>query len=199
MGKRKTCDERFEKVDVSESKLKKLKKPKEQKKPKEPKKPKELKKPKKPKEKNHIYSDGNCHGNGTPEAKAGVGVCGTDFALGLKLPGVNQTNNRAELLGLFLGMLAADERVETTVVSDSRYAIKLTTGEWKAKSNFDLVESCQAMFKRRPLVTFKWIKGHNGDEGNEEVDELATKAIESSSPCYQPDGHSKTNDIDRNQ
>lgn len=126
-------------------------------------------------------------------------MCGTDFALGLKLPGVNQTNNRAELLGLFLGMLAADEGVETTIVSDSRYAIKLTNGEWKAKSNFDLVESCQAMFKRRPLVTFKWIKGHNGDEGNEEVDELATKAIESSSPCYQPDGQTKTNDIDGNQ
>jgi ribonuclease HI len=137
---------------------------------------------KKPKGLNHIYSDGNCKENGTDKARAGVGVCGTDFALGLKLPGVTQTNNRAELLGLFLAMLAADEKVETTIVTDSTYAIKVTNGEWKAKSNFDLVESCQAMYKRRPLVTFQWVKGHNGDEGNEQVDQLANQAILSPDP-----------------
>jgi ribonuclease HI len=140
------------------------------------------KKKKKKKKKNHIYSDGNCHGNGMKGAKAGVGVTGllednVEFATSLKLPGVTQTNNRAELLGLFLAMLAADETVETTIVTDSLYAINSTTGEWKAKTNLDLVESCQAMLLRRPLVKFVWTKGHLDDQGNCEADELATKAI----------------------
>ena len=99
------------------------------------------------------------------------------FAVGLKLPGVNQSNNRAELLGLFLAMLSADEKLNVTIVSDSEYAINTVTGEWKAKSNLDLVESCKAMLQRRPLVTFKWTKGHANNEGNCEADKLATRAI----------------------
>jgi ribonuclease HI len=142
------------------------------------------------KQRNHIYSDGNCHGNGKKGAKAGVGVTGIlassssqdvtndiSFAVGLKLPGVSQTNNRAELLGLFLAMLAADETMEVTITTDSEYAIKTTTGEWEAKSNLDLVDSCRAMLQRRPLVKFRWTKGHANNEGNCEADQLATQAI----------------------
>jgi ribonuclease HI len=71
-----------------------------------------------PMEKGEIYSDGNCLRNGYPDAKAGTGVAailsdGTLFALGLKLPGVKQTNNRAELLGLLLSMCMADDQGKT--------------------------------------------------------------------------------------
>jgi len=73
---------------------------------------------------NSIWCDGGCTDNGFPEAKGGFGVVSSSFAYSWPLPGVLQTNNRAELMALFVALLAAPENEASTIYSDSTYAMK---------------------------------------------------------------------------
>jgi hypothetical protein len=72
---------------------------------------------------NSIWCDGGCTDNGFPEAKGGFGVVSSSFAYSWPLPGELQTNNRAELMALFVALLAAPEKEASTIYSDSTYAM----------------------------------------------------------------------------
>lgn len=103
------------------------------------------------------------------------------------------TNQRAELsaikhaLGDIKSFQSSGKKDSYTIVSDSQYAIKSVT-EWSKNwqkngwknslnqpvANRDLVEDCTKLLNDvKDSVSFRHVKGHNGDPGNEAADRLA--------------------------
>lgn len=124
-----------------------------------------------------IYTDGSCIHNGTPHARAGAGVYfGEDDPRNLScpVPGT-QTNNRGEVWAIIQALhLERDMPVE--IRTDSQWAIKCATKEWKAKENLDLLQQLWNMLDTRN-VQFTWVRGHNHEPGNEAADKLAKKGL----------------------
>jgi len=138
-----------------------------------------------------VYTDGGCLDNGTPHARAGVGVYYGNKRprLSIPLPGQVQTNNRAELMGLLLGVLGAPRDTECTINTDSKYSIRAVTElypnetkrqqqGWEEPANWDLIHVIAVALEDRPLVRLKHVYGHQGHQGNEEAHQLATKGIQ---------------------
>ncbi|USN51971.1 MAG: ribonuclease HI [Myxococcales bacterium] len=133
-----------------------------------------------------IYCDGACLGNPGPGGFAALlmldntqqerVVCGYE---------ISTTNNRMELKAALSGLLALKKKCHVEIYSDSQYVVKGMT-EWihnwrrsgfknsqkKEVVNADLwKELFEAAQKHR--VTWKWVRGHAGNELNERVDEIA--------------------------
>ncbi len=134
-----------------------------------------------------IYTDGAAKGN------PGNGGFGTLLVAGENNKSISQgyrltTNNRMELLAVIVGLRALKKpNTEVLVVSDSKYVVDTVTKGWlqkwrktgyKDKKNPDLWEAYYQVAKNH-IVTFKWIKGHNGHAENEHCDRLAVAASES--------------------
>lgn len=84
------------------------------------------------------------------------------------------TNNRMELLAIISAVNWVPVNSSVTIYSDSRYAINVLSGKWKAKTNIDLVRLYDTVVSRLKEIRFEWVKGHSGLEWNEYVDELAS-------------------------
>ena len=139
-----------------------------------------------------IYTDGACTGNPGP---GGYGVLliysdrRKELSAGFRLT----TNNRMEILACIAGLQALKEPCAVTLYSDSKYVVDSVTKEWAVKwrkqgwkrkdkdgtwkdaLNADLwaqlLELCD-----RHQVQFQWVRGHDGNEGNERCDQLARTA-----------------------
>ncbi|MFA6676605.1 MAG: ribonuclease HI [Bacteroidales bacterium] len=132
-----------------------------------------------------IYSDGASRGNPGPGGYGVVLLSGPhrkELSAGYSYT----TNNRMELLGVIVG-LEAIKRVPAniTVISDSSYVVNaINKGwvfNWEKKANFakkanpDLWKRFLTIY-RKHHVTFKWVKGHDGNTYNEICDKLAVEA-----------------------
>lgn len=84
------------------------------------------------------------------------------------------SNNRMELLAIISAVNWIPANSSVTVFSDSRYAINVLSGKWKAKTNTDLVRLYDTVVSKLSEIRFEWVKGHSGLEWNEYVDELAS-------------------------
>lgn len=106
------------------------------------------------------------------------------------LPGLRQTNQRAELTAILRALDVVPKNRDVTIVTDSRYAIDCVTSwyiNWrrngwktatgKAVENKDLVETILNRVEERKRLKaqtkFEWIKGHANHPGNIEADQLA--------------------------
>ncbi|WP_372340396.1 ribonuclease HI [Parvularcula sp. IMCC14364] len=137
----------------------------------------------------HIYTDGACSGNPGPggwgvliqRANAEEELCGG---------AAETTNNRMEMMAAIkaLEQLPAGEAV--TLHTDSTYVMKGITEwikGWKARDwknsqkkpvkNKDLWLVLDELVSTRQ-VTWKWVKGHAGNKGNERADALANQGME---------------------
>ena len=86
------------------------------------------------------------------------------------------SNNTGEITAIIEALLYASEHEYTHVHihSDSQWAIKVITGKWRAKANKALVQAAQKLYcKSGMVINFTWVKGHQGNEGNERADRLA--------------------------
>jgi len=139
------------------------------------------------------YTDGACSGNPGPGGW-GVLMRATEAGATLRereLSGAEAmtTNNRMELMAAISALESLTRPAEITIVTDSAYVKNGITewlAGWKAKGwrvstgkpvkNEDLWRRLDAA--RGPhKVTWRWIKGHAGHEGNERADALARAAI----------------------
>jgi ribonuclease HI len=124
-----------------------------------------------------IYTDGSCNLQ-TKAAGAGV-FFGTDDPRNItsEVPGV-QTSQRAELYAVLLALIACRQMKKVTVATDSRYAIKVSTKQWNAKCNVDIIGDIHHELDSYPqrVVSFKHVRGHRGLYGNEMADRLANRA-----------------------
>lgn len=132
-----------------------------------------------------VYTDGACLGNPGPGGWAWIVPSG-DWACGAEAA---STNQRMELKAVLEALRSLEGRVE--VVSDSTYVVNCFRDRWyegwlkrgwrnsgkKPVANRDLWEPLIDLYlRRRAEISFRWVKGHCGDEWNEQADRLAFQA-----------------------
>lgn len=106
----------------------------------------------------------------------------------LKGSSTDTTNNQMELTAAIEALRATSGDKPIFVRSDSEYVIKGITiwvAGWKARGwrkadkkpvvNKELWEALDELAGSRS-VTWEWVRGHNGDPFNEEVDRMANDA-----------------------
>ncbi len=120
-----------------------------------------------------IHTDGACKGNPGP---GGWGAVIEQNGGQVKLSGnePQTTNNRMEMTAVIKGLEAVDPSANVLISSDSTYVINTMTKGWKRKANHDLWEQLDRLVGSRS-VSWRWVRGHSGDRGNELADALATK------------------------
>ena len=120
-----------------------------------------------------IHTAGACKGNPGP---GGWGAVIEQNGGQVKLSGSEPqtTNNRMEMTAVIKGLEAVDASANVLISSDSTYVINTMTKGWKRKANQDLWDQLDRLIGSRN-VSWRWVRGHNGDRGNELADALATK------------------------
>ena len=135
-----------------------------------------------------MYTDGACKGN------PGVGGWGVSLQYGphrKELFGgeAETTNNRMELTAAIEGLKQLKQACKVTICTDSKYVMQGMEewiAGWKARGwktaskspvrNVDLWQQLDELVGKHE-VTWQWVKGHAGDEGNERADELANMGV----------------------
>jgi len=137
----------------------------------------------------HAYTDGACRGNPGP---GGWGVLLRYNRHEKELYGaeVETTNNRMELMAAIMALEALSQECQITITTDSKYVMQ-GISEWivnwkkrgwktaakKPVKNQDLWVRLDEQVQQHH-VTWEWVKGHTGHEGNEMADQLANRAID---------------------
>ncbi len=120
-----------------------------------------------------IHTDGACKGNpGRGGWAAVIQQNGTQRTISGSDP--QTTNNRMEMTGVIRGLEAVEPSAKVLINSDSTYVINTMTKGWKRKVNHDLWDQLDRLVKNRN-ITWRWVRGHSGDPGNELADSAATK------------------------
>lgn len=137
-----------------------------------------------------IYTDGACRGNPGPGGWGALMVSGQHKKeiFGGEL---DTTNNRMELTAVIEALTALSRPCEIVLHTDSQYVQKGITEwihNWKARGwrtaskapvkNADLWQALDAA-QSRHRVDWRWVRGHNGHDGNERADELANLGVDS--------------------
>jgi ribonuclease HI len=136
------------------------------------------------------HTDGACRGN------PGPGGWGARLEHDGKVRELNgaetpTTNNRMELMAAISALEALREPCVVDLYTDSQY-VRLGITEWLANwkrrgwktadkkpvKNQDLWERLDRIAAQHQ-VAWHWVKGHDGDPGNERADALANAAIDS--------------------
>ena len=100
------------------------------------------------------------------------------------------TNNRMELTAVIEGLKALKRSCEVELYTDSKYVMQGLT-EWLANwkrngwktaakkpvKNVDLWQQLEEETAKHD-ISWNWVKGHAGIEGNEMADQLANEAID---------------------
>lgn len=131
-----------------------------------------------------IWTDGACSGNPGP---GGWGVLLKSGSHKRELHGgeADTTNNRMELMAAIEALTALKKPSRVKLHTDSTY-VKDGLNKWihgwkrngwktaakKPVKNKDLWQALEAACERHD-ITWIWVRGHDGDEGNERADELA--------------------------
>lgn len=142
---------------------------------------------------NHIeiYTDGACKGNPGP---GGWGALLKSGGTEKELFGgeLGTTNNRMELMAVIQALQALKRPCQVTLHADSQYVLKGITewlAGWKAKGwktaakqpvkNVDLWQQLDEVVSTSGhKIDWRWVRGHNGDPGNERADGLANRGVE---------------------
>jgi ribonuclease HI len=131
-----------------------------------------------------IWTDGACSGNPGPGGWGALPIAGDkrkELFGGEKLT----TNNRMEMMAAIEALNALKQPSKITLHVDSTYVKDGLTkwmkgwkrNGWKTAAkqpvkNQDLWQALDTACQRHD-ITWKWVKGHDGDPGNERADELA--------------------------
>lgn len=141
-----------------------------------------------------IYTDGSAKGN--PNGPGGYGTVlqyvdnkGVLHEKEMSAGYRKTTNNRMELMAAIVGLEALVMPCQVELYSDSKYLTDAFNKNWvKSWAKNKWKKADKSPVKNKDLwirllaamaqhqVSFIWVKGHNGNKGNERCDRLATKA-----------------------
>ena len=118
-----------------------------------------------------IYIDGACN---MQTRQGGWGAVLEQDGLHVHLSASEHktTNQRMEVAAAINALEATPPGSTVTVTSDSEYLVKTMTAGWKRKANTDLWSILDTLAAARQ-VTWHWVRGHEGHDGNEEANALA--------------------------
>ena len=135
-----------------------------------------------------IYTDGACSGNPGPGGWGALLIHGGNTSEIME-GAFETTNNRMELtaaieaLNVLKQPCRVDLHTDSTYVKDgiTKWIEKWKNNGWRTAAkkpvkNADLWLALDEAVKRHEL-TWHWVKGHNGDEGNERADKLANMGM----------------------
>jgi ribonuclease HI len=130
----------------------------------------------------NVYIDGSSKGNPGPGG-AGIVIYQDNAIFSMHGIGLGHvTNNQAEFLALKHALTQLKEQslanFPINILSDSTLVVGVFSQNWKARANLELVVEIKGMLKEFPGVTFAYVRGHNGIQGNELADSLAQEAAE---------------------
>lgn len=133
-----------------------------------------------------IYTDGACKGNPGPGGW-GVWLRSAEHEKELFGGEAETTNNRMELTAVIEALRALKKPCDVQIYTDSEYVRKGITewmSAWKRRGwltadrkpvkNRDLWERLDGLVQTQ-RIDWHWVKGHDGDPGNEKADELANR------------------------
>ena len=141
-----------------------------------------------------IYTDGACINNGKRNATCGSGIWvehDSPLNKAFRVSGMAQSNQVGEIAAIILAVTSVPLSQPLEIISDSKYAIEgLTTHlqswedqGWIGIKNAQLFHRAAFLLRRRTApTTFKWVKGHEGVEGNEMSDRLAKEGANNPTP-----------------
>ena len=124
-----------------------------------------------------IYTDGASSGNPGP---SGIGILlrFKDHEKKISRNIGTATNNIAELEAIKTALLELKYYdYPVRVFTDSSYAYGVLTLGWKARKNKELINSIKKLISKFSDLKLIKVKGHDGFDGNEKADFLATSAI----------------------
>jgi len=134
------------------------------------------------------YTDGACSGNPGPGGW-GVLLRMGDHEKELFGGEAHTTNQQMELQAAVEALRALSKPCQVTIISDSKYVVQGMSEwihNWKKKgwktaskkpvSNLERWQALDQLAAKHD-VTWQWIKGHAGHEGNERADELARRGV----------------------
>jgi ribonuclease HI len=137
-----------------------------------------------------IYTDGACKGNPGPGGW-GAWLKSGDNEKELWGGEALTTNNRMELTAPIEALASLKKRCKVTLYTDSEYVrngITTWIHGWKERGwktadkkpvkNVELWQRLEALANGHD-VTWRWVKGHAGDPGNERADQLANRGVAS--------------------
>ena len=136
-----------------------------------------------------LYTDGACRGNPGPGGW-GVWLKYGDHEREMHGGEKETTNNRMELMAAIKGLEAIKGSCQVELYTDSKYVLQGIT-EWMANwkknnwktaakkpvKNVDLWRLL-AEERARHQINWHWVKGHDGNPGNEKADELENRGID---------------------
>lgn len=145
----------------------------------------------------HIYTDGACKGNPGPGGWGALLLYGSrekELFGGETLT----TNNRMELMAVIEALKSLTRRCQIVVHTDSKY-VQLGITEWlpnwvrrgwktaskKPVKNADLWQRLADLAAKHE-IEWRWVRGHDGNIGNERADELANRGADSVSASDLP-------------
>lgn len=143
-----------------------------------------------------IWTDGSCLRNGRRNATSGVGIVQSEHGirgLSTAVPGVRQTNNRAELYAVMYALCLVPGSSSVIIYTDSKYSIDCITihsTKWKANgwrttkgSSVEWTEIIcyillliESRLEKGGSTSFVHVKGHSTDRNNNRADQLAREA-----------------------
>ena len=119
-----------------------------------------------------IYTDGSCLGN--PGSGGWAIYC--EQTKESEGGGILQTtNNRMEATAVLKALEYAKRKNANSIkiCSDSRLIVEQTNGNWRINKNKDIMDKIMSLKKEFEKLEISWIKGHDGNDLNERVDNLA--------------------------
>lgn len=131
-----------------------------------------------------LHTDGSCLGNPGAGGYAAILIY-KEHRKEIVGGTHNTTNNQMELTAVIKGLEMLNEPCEVDLYSDSKYVLdglnswiqNWKKNGWKTANktpvkNVDLWRKLDEL-KSKHKINFNWVKGHNGDPLNEEVDSMA--------------------------
>ena len=131
-----------------------------------------------------IYTDGACSGNPGPGGWAAL-IQVDEISTTLTGGDPSTTNNRMEMQAVIASLSTLTESYDIELFTDSRYVIDGITdwinawrqNNWRTANrkpvkNKELWQELHALTLKH-LITWRWVRGHSGNQYNELVDQLA--------------------------
>jgi ribonuclease HI len=135
-----------------------------------------------------IYTDGACSGNPGPGGWGAVLLC-DNHKKEISGSQAEATNNQMELMAIIKALEAIKKPSEIIIYTDSVYAkdgitkwiVNWKKNGWRTANkrpvkNMELWQELDSLVPNHQ-ITWKWVKGHNGNKYNELADLLATSAV----------------------